>query len=235
MNSRLDFNKKKMKKLYEFSYPAPMIEKCIPPVKLVYESTQIKDTQPVIVNGQHLSTSLTVLSKCLSKDLSTCLSLSDEDVKSLRNSIRVENSKIVQDSEEDLDYELCRKIPTIQSSDDEIADNIQTTHAKVCSNDKCKTVYAIEWKKSTHGILCCTCYDFYSKFGSFNAFKKESRPITSKNFNFLKSPRRNLETMSSPNLNSRNKSKIGSNIGSLTSRKRRATTTRKRNYLYLPI
>lgn len=95
------------------------------------------------------------------------LSDSDQDVKRFRNSFK----KIVQDSEEeDLD--------------------IQTTPAKICSNDKCKTGLSIEWKTWENGCLCFGCWDYYSKFGSFINYKKEIKPIKTKNFNFLKSPRK---------------------------------------------
>jgi hypothetical protein len=95
------------------------------------------------------------------------LSDSDQDVKKFKTSFR----KIVEDSEgEELD--------------------IQTTPAKICSNDKCKTGLSIEWKTWDNGLLCFGCWEYHTKYGSFINYKKEVRPIKTKNFNFLKSPRK---------------------------------------------
>lgn len=94
------------------------------------------------------------------------LSDSDQDVKRFKKSFK----KIVQDSEEE-----------------EV--DIQTTPAKICTNDKCKTGLSIEWKSWENGCLCFGCWEYYSKFGSFINYKKEIKPMKAKNFNFLKSPR----------------------------------------------
>ena len=120
---------------------------------------------------------------------------------------------------------ICRKI--VQDSEEEELD-IQTTPAKSCSNDKCKTGLSIEWKSWEQGVLCFGCWEYYSKFGSFTNFKKKSRIIQTKNFNFLKSPRRNISPNQKKHANFYSSPIQRSNA--MNSGRKRRTVSTKRNY-----
>ena len=197
-----------MKNLYQFSTSAPNNLSKIP--LSILEISDMNKTHMV-----KLVYESTQPIKDTQKDngRQTGLSDSDQDVIKLKNSINSTFKKIVQDSEEeDLD--------------------IQTTPAKICGNDKCKAGLSIEWKTGENGtILCFGCWEYVSKYKSFSNYKKEIRPITSKNFNFLKSPRKLVQESPSKVVNQTLDSSSPRQVTSDSSsaRKRRLVSA-KRNY-----